>query len=173
MNKMKKILILIVLAVIPLTAGTASQKKAVPQDKLFNIISEYSRKGNFEVTRVGRLGTTALKGLIRMTGAAEGDNDVREMLSIVSGINRIAVVEYGDSEDKLRKEFQNKVESVLSGVDILMEVKDESDKFKVYGVVSDKSDSVRDFVLYSPGDCTLVCLFGSIPLEKVAEIVNR
>lgn len=146
---------------------------AVPQEKLTGIINEYSRKGDFEVTRVGRLGTAALKGAIRMTASDDPDPEVRDALSIISGIRSVAVVEYENSDESVRREFERKVESVLDSSNLLMEVKDEGDNFKLYGVVGENSDTVRDFVMYSPDDCTLVCLFGTIPLDKISSIARR
>ncbi len=161
------------LAVLPLTAGSKTREKAVPQEKLMSIVSEYSRKGDFEVTKVGRIGTAALKGLIRMTASSDMDKDTQDALSIISGIRSVAVVEYENSEEAVRVEFQKKVEAVLDSSDLLMEINDDGDNLKLYGVVSEGSGTVRDFVMYSPGDCTLVCLFGSIPLDRIATIANR
>jgi hypothetical protein len=56
---------------------------------------------------------------------------------------------------------------------MLMEVKDGSDIMRMYGVVDDRGDKVKDFVLFSPEDCTLICLFGSISLDSVMAVASK
>ena len=56
---------------------------------------------------------------------------------------------------------------------MLMEVKDGSDIMRMYGVVDDRGDRVRNFVLFSPEDCTLICLFGTISLDSVLNMASR
>ena len=53
-----------------------------------------------------------------------------------------------------------------------MEAKDGNDLMQIYGVVDEKTGTVRDFVMHNPSGSSLVCIFGSIPIEKLAKIVS-
>ncbi len=53
-----------------------------------------------------------------------------------------------------------------------LEVKDGSETVRIFGVASEDGEEVKDFVLYAPDDCALVCLFGSISMEAVASMVE-
>ncbi len=44
---------------------------------------------------------------------------------------------------------------------------------RIYGVVDESADSVKDFVLYTPSDCALICIFGSISMDAVAKIASN
>ena len=53
-----------------------------------------------------------------------------------------------------------------------MEVKDESDTMQMYGIIDEDGESVRDFVLYTPADCALICIFGKVSMDAVAKIIK-
>ena len=44
---------------------------------------------------------------------------------------------------------------------------------KIYGVFDEQSGTVQDFVLYAPSDCALICLFGSISMDAIAQLVSK
>lgn len=132
-------------------------------------IIECQRYEGVEVVQLGRLATGALKATIRMAGA--GDPDVREMLKLIGGIKRIAVLEYGDCEPAIQARITRKLDRMLSEEDLLMETKDGYDRMHIYGVVDDRNGTVNDFVLHTPSSSSLICIFGSIPIEKLAKIV--
>ena len=53
-----------------------------------------------------------------------------------------------------------------------MEIKDGGDMCRIYGVVDDAADKLSNFVLYDPSDCTLICLFGTIPMSAVVSALD-
>ena len=137
------------------------------------LISEYKAYDGFEAVKVGRLGTGILKSLIS-SGAVEGsDPEIKEIKRLIKGIKKLAVVDYSDCEPQVRQGFTQKVGRLLNGAEMLMEVKDGSDIMRMYGVVDDRGDRVRNFVLFSPEDCTLICLFGTISLDSVLNMTSR
>ena len=54
-----------------------------------------------------------------------------------------------------------------------MEVTDEGDQMQIYGLYDERTDVVRDFVLYTPSECALICLFGSISMDTVSRMMNN
>ena len=42
---------------------------------------------------------------------------------------------------------------------------------QIYGVVDENNGTVRDFVLHNPTESSLICIFGSIPIEKLARVI--
>ena len=171
---MKHFFIIIVLALtLPLAGSANAQGKPVPGTQISLLISEYKAYDGFEALKVGRLGTGILKSLIS-SGAVEGsDPEIKEIKRLIKGIKKLAVVDYSDCEPQVRQGFTQKVGRLLNGAEMLMEVKDGSDIMRMYGVVDDRGDRVRNFVLFSPEDCTLICLFGTISLDSVLNMASR
>lgn len=163
----------ILLAIMPAVSYTAYGASGIPKDKLMNVVNEYRPYDGFEVVKLNSLATKALKTAIRIAALGEDDKDIRELLKVITGIKKIAVVDYEDCSEDIRNSFNRKVGKILQDQDILMQVKDSSDSMTIYGVVSDDAGTVKDFVLYSPENCALICLFGSISMGTVVEMVKE
>ena len=170
---MKKTFLAIALVLLTVTALADLPKKSVRQESLISLINEYSFHDGFEVVRVGSLGTAAIKGVAKIAALADKDDpDIREMVKILNGVKKLAVVEYEECDDKVRDKFNRKLERLLESSDLLMEAKDGEDILRMYGVVTEDSSTVKDFVLYVPSDCALICLFGSISLDSLSKFMN-
>ena len=171
---MKHFIIIIVLALtLPLASKANAQGKSIPGTQISLLISEYKAYDGFEAVKVGRLGTGILKSLIS-SGAVEGnDPDIKDFKRLMKGIKKLALVDYSDCDPEVRQGFSKKMTRLLDGVDMLMEVKEGAEVMRMYGVVDDKGDKVKNFVLFSPEDCTLVCLFGTISLDSVLSAASR
>ena len=170
---MKKYLIIVLLLVVPVLTGATGRKQAVSQEKLTSIINEYKACDGFEVTKIGKVGTSAIKNLIRLSAKTESSQDVKDALDIIKGIKKLAIVEYDNCSEDVRDRFNHKISKALESSELLMEVKDGNDRMSMYGVVNGNSSEVKDFILFSPNECTLVCLFGSIPMDAISRIAAR
>ena len=53
-----------------------------------------------------------------------------------------------------------------------MEVNDEEDRMQIFGLYDERTDAVRDFVLYTPSECALICIFGKISMAAVEKIIR-
>ena len=91
---------------------------------------------------------------------------------MLNDIRRVAVVDYEDCGESVKNEFNSKLDRILAGAEILMEVKDSEDLVRIYGVVNEDASRVKDFVVHVPNDCALICMFGSIPMDAVAKIIE-
>jgi len=171
---MKHILFIIVLALtLPLAGSTKAQGRSVPGTQISLLISEYKAYDGFEAVKVGRLATGVIKSIIRSGAAKEDEADMKEALRLMRGIKKFTVVDYSDCDLQVRQGFSHRMERLLNGVEMLMEVKDGSDIMRMYGVVDDNGGKVKNFVLYCPEDCTLICLFGTISLDSVLSMATR
>lgn len=176
--KMKKLVVIFVLLATAFVCAAGNGRKekeamnAVPVDRLVSLISDYSAKDGFDVIRIGRLGTSAIKSLARLGSWDDGDSDAEEALSIISGIKKLAIVDYEDCSPADKESFERKVGRLLKDENVIMEFKDDGHICRIYGVMDERSDKLRDFVLYTPSDCALICLFGSISLSKVTSVMD-
>ena len=171
---MKNLFIIIVLALtLPLAGNANAQGKTVPGSQISLLISEYKAYEGFEAVKVGRLATGIIKSMINSGAADSSDPEIKELRKLVKGIKKLAVVDYSDCDLQVRQGFSQKMGRLLNGADMLMEVKDGSDVMRMYGVVDDKGGKIRNFVLFSPEDCTLICLFGTISLDSMMSMASR
>lgn len=168
---MKKIVIAFLLISMSLAAyANPGKDPKMAKERLMSLIGEYAYKDGFEVVRLGTLGTSILKGTIKI--AASCDEDGRMISDAIKDIRRIAVVEYEDSDNRTKEEFESRLERILESSELLMETKEEDKAMRIYGIIDEEGSSLKDFVMYTPGDCALICLFGSIPIETLAKIAE-
>ena len=160
---MRRILLLLLL--LPLAASGLPAGRTVPKAKLTAILSEAQRCEGAEMVQLGRVGTGAVKVLVR--AAARRDPDARQALGLLRGVKRLSVLEYGDCAPEVREHLNRRLADALDGSELLMEAKDGSSAMRLFGIVDEASGTVRDFVLHSPDGCSLVCIFGSIPLNAL------
>lgn len=168
-----KRLFLYFLLLLPLTAAAASPEGRVPKTKIATFISEYRHCEGVEVVRLGRVSTAALKGVIRVAARKENDPDARDFLKLMRHVKSLYVFEYEDCKPSLREQINRRLSRALGESELLMEANDAGDRMRIYGLYDERTDSVRDFVVFSPSECTLICLFGSIPMETVSNILNE
>ena len=168
-----KRLFLYFLLLLPLTAAAASPEGRVPKTKIATFISEYRHCEGVEVVRLGRVSTAALKGVIRVAALKENDPDARDFLKLMRHVKSLYVFEYEDCKPALRDKINRRLNRLLTGSDLLMEANDGGERMQIYGLYDERTEAVSDFVLFSPSDCSLICLFGSIPMKTVSNILNE
>ena len=166
-----KRLLLIICILIPVAAMASTPGKRVSKSRITSFISECRHYDGVEVVRLGRIATGALRGVMRV--AAMGDPDVRDALRLMKGVNGVAVFDFEDCSEYDKSRITSRLNRILSGSEVLMEASDGGDKMRIYGVVDESADSVKDFVLYTPSDCALICIFGSISMDAVAKIASN
>ncbi len=166
---MRKILLLLAL-LLPLAASGHPAGKTVPKAKITSIISEFRGYDGVEVVSVGRLGTAALRGVVR--AAAKGDPEARQALDLMRGIKRITILEYDDCSPRVRERLDRRLANALDGSELLMEAKDGSSAMRLFGLVDEQTGLVRDFVMHTPGENALICIFGSIPMDTVGKFLS-
>ena len=164
-----KRMILLAAILLPLFAPAAAGGN-VSKSKITALITECQRCEGVEIVQLGGLATMALKATLRL-GTVD-DPDAREALKLISGIKRISVLNYEACAPAVRDRISRRVDRVLDGSDLLMETRDGNDLMQIYGVVDEGTGTVRDFVMHNPSDASLICIFGSIPIEKIARVIS-
>lgn len=168
---MKKLIAIVLLAALTagsgMTAGAASRKSE--SAAVTSLVREYNNKQGFETVSVGGLGLGLVKIIAK--AAAESPED-RKALEILDGLNRVVVMEYESADPETRQEFAAKVEKVLENSEKILEVKDNGETMNLYGTSSGNGERIDDIILFVPQDCALICLFGKISTEKIADIIE-
>lgn len=168
---MKKILLIAaILLILPFSGECRQKEKAVSSGKITSIITEFRGQEGVETVRLGRIGTAALKGAIRLS--ASDDPEAREILKSIGGMKSLVVFDFEDASSSVKERIISRLERALEGVELLMEVKDGSDTMQMYGVLSEDGEKISDFIMHSPSDCALICLFGSISTEILSLAEN-
>lgn len=166
---MKKLLILLFL-LLPLAAGAKTTGKTIRKTDLTSIISEFRRYDGVEVVKLGRLGTAAVKAVVR--AAVREDPEAREALNLVKGVRKLTVLEYEDCAPEVRERLNNRLRSALQGSDLLMEAKDGSSAMRIYGVVDDATGDVSNFVLHAPNDGALIFVSGTLSADMIGKLMS-
>ena len=165
---MMKQILLIISILIPLSTGAATSRGAVPRGRVSAVISECRHYKGAEVVSLGRMATAAVKAVVR-AGERE-DPDLRQAVRLMKGIRSVSVFSFEDCSEKDKERIVRKLDRALTGSEMLMETKDGAEKMRIYGVLDERTDQVRDFVLYAPGDCALICLFGRFSADALAKL---
>lgn len=157
------------------TVSSASTKDAyqarATQTEVLNLINQYSSYPGFEIVKVGSLGTSLLKKLI-ISSIDKSDKEERQLLDIIKGVKKLAIVDYSDSDAGTRQKFVSKVEKILGKDNLIMSVKDDGETMNIYGVVSEDGSKLSNFILHTPSSDALICLFGTIPIDSIVTLID-
>ena len=167
---MKKILLFLLL-LGSVTATAASPEGRIPKAQITSFIAEYSHCEGVDVVRLGRLATGAVKGVVRV--AAVSDPDAREAMALMKGVKSLYVFDYASCTPALRDRINRRLDRIFRDTELLMEVSDDEDQMQLFGLYDERKDVVRDFVVYTPSECTLICIFGSISMNTVAQLMDH
>lgn len=156
------LLFLIVAAIVPLNMASCAPK--VESGGVFSIIGEFRGADGFEVVRLGPMATSLAKIALNIA-VKEDDPEIKALMSLAKDVKKMVIVDYEDCSSPVRDEFNAKVRKALDGAELLMEVHDEGDSFKIYGVSKGNGSSVQDLVMFAPEDGGLICISGTLRTE--------
>ena len=143
----------------------------VSKRKVASVISQYKNKTGVEVIDLGWLGTSLLKGVMRV--ADGNDKDTKEALMMMKGLKGISVMSYEDSDPSLKAQISSRLESALKDAELFMEVKDEGENLRIYGSVDEKRGTVSDVAIFAPKDGAFVFLSGTFSMDDIAKIAAK
>ena len=166
---MKKFLLILTL-LAPLAAIAAEPARSVSRSAIASIVSEFRGYDGVEVIKLGRLATGALKSVVGLAGIS--DPDTREALNLIEGLRGLTVVDYEDASSDIRYRMDRRIERALQKCELLMEAKGDDGRMRMFGSV-DAKGTVRDFVIYAPDDCALICLFGTMSMEVLQKAMAQ
>ncbi len=166
---MKKLLAILLLVTLPLAAFAGRPAKRINSARLSALITECRQYDGAEVVTIGSLGTSLIKGAIRLS--ADNDPDTRAALRLLAGVRRFGVLEFSDCSEAARERISEKIERLLARSEMLMEFKEDDSHMRIYGLLDDASGSVRDIVLYDEEDCTFIFVKGSVSMEAVGTLM--
>lgn len=145
------------------------KESSISRARLNSLISVCRTYKDVEIVKVGNVGMSLLKLAARMSVEDEED---REALRAMNGIKSISVMDYSECRAGDRDAISARIDHLFAGKTPIMEVKDDGEAMFIYGVVSEDGSRIGDFVLYTPSDCALIGIFGSIDTATPAESAN-
>ena len=158
---MKKALLTIIIA---LAAGLSAW--AGNPAKVENLVRQYKNCDGFEMVSLGRVGTSLIKGAIRLS--AENEKD-KEAIKVFTNIKRLSIVDFEQVQPEVRARFERKLEKILDGMELIMEVNDDGECVKFYGV--EDGTGIQDCIMYSSNGA-LVITEGGIDLDKMIHLMK-
>lgn len=178
---MKKIVKLFALAVIavglPAGAKAAAANIIAPEaqaDRLNALVRNYSDCDGVDVVKVGNLGTSLLRNLIRASVMDDiGDPDARAVLGLVRDIKGITIMDYEDAPRRVRDAINAEIGSIYSRKEnLLMEVKDGGEAMYIFAASDSKGADLKDLVLYTPSDGAIIWIKGKISADAIARLAR-
>lgn len=155
---------------IPVSHSADPEKEnSISRAKLNSLVSICRTYKDVEIVKVGSVGMSLLKFAARISAEDEED---REALRAMNGIKSISVMDYSECRAGDRDAISARIDHLLAGKAPIMEVKDDGEAMFIYGVVSEDGGKIEDFVLYTPSDCALIGIFGSIDTAVLMESAN-
>ena len=162
--------ILLILVCFAFAAGVSYAATPLTRARLTSFIKDCGAYEDAEVFHMGGLATGALKGFISIAGA--DDPDIKEFRKVSRWVNGMSILEYDDCPASVREEITEKINRLLKGAELLMEASDNGERVCFYGTYDEKKEIVKDLILYSPDECSLICFFGRIPMNSVYELAK-
>lgn len=169
---MKRLIAIVLLAAFTAGIGSPESKAAgrkVNSGDMASLVREYNLYQGFDVVSVGGLGL----GLVKMIAKASAENEEDRMaLEVIDGLRKIIVVDYMAAEQDRKDSFSRKAAGILKNAEKIIEVKEDGETVNVYGTAASDGERIDDLIVFIPEECTLICLFGSISSDKIADIVE-
>lgn len=162
--------ILLILVCFAFAAGISYAASPLTRARLTSFIKDCRAYEDAEVFHMGGLATGALKGFISIAGA--DDPDIKEFRKVSRWVKGMSILEYEDCPASVREEITGKINRLLKGAELLMEASDNGERVCFYGTYDEKKEIVKDLILYSPDECSLICFFGRIPMNSVYELAK-
>lgn len=169
---MKRFIAIVLLAAFAAGMGSPESKAAgrkVNSGDMASLVRVYNLYQGFDVVSVGGLGL----GLVKMIAKASAESEEDSIaLEIIDGLRKIIVVDYMKAEQDRKDSFNRKVARILKNAEKIVEIKEDGETVNVYGTAVSDGERIDDLIVFIPEECTLICLFGSISADKIADIVK-
>ena len=157
-----------VITLILLLAGAIAFAQ-VPRAKMSSYITSCKEYEGAEVVHFGGLGAFLMKSAASLVSIDEPE--LRELLPIVKGLKGFYLLDYSECSAADQRKISKKLNRLLSKADLLMEVCDDDGAFQIFG--TDMGNKIKDVVIYTPSDCTVICCFGSIDPDALAMLMKE
>lgn len=128
--------------------------------KLERLVQQYKGQEGFDVVSIGPIGVSLLRGAATLSG--DLDREDRAALKKFRGIRKLVIVDYEDVDPAEKKRFDEKVKKLLSGMELILETKDDSDVMRIYG--TDDGSAIKDCILYN-NDGSLIYVKGRLDMK--------
>ena len=158
-----------IFVLLMLVLSVSGFAKTRTSTSIISIINEFRSEPGCDVVSIGNLGLDIIKILGNLSVDNKEDKDV---LSVFDGINKILVVDYEEMEVSKRQVINSRLANVLDKTEKILEVKDEEDILQIYGTSGKRGETIKDIIVYVPEDCALICFWGRIDYDKLADLIK-
>ena len=138
-------------------SGIASEREAVVLPGI-KVVSD----SNIDYVSIGG---AAMKMGMRLSG-------LTKEVPAIKGINSMLVVSYDDCPDHIKDLFNARMSNELRGCELLMEAKENGEKMSCYGTTANDGETISDIIMFVPDGGALICFFGTISANDLADLVN-
>lgn len=197
MDVMKRMFMLAMASAMMFAAVCCSAKETgANEKKIERLVAELRRQAKLErtdssdagdkvrlpgitVVSEGDLDLVSIRGvgmkLIRWGVAVSGDGDdeeVRRVAGLMSGIHRMIIVDYEDCSQTVRDRFNKSIAEAIGDSPVMMEVKDDGETMRIYGVLVNDGEDVEDVIIFAPESGSMMCFFGTVAVRDVAALID-
>lgn len=166
---MKKLFIFVLSVFLASAAAYANNPQVSNRSQIMTLMSDFSDYEGFETVQVGGIGTRLIKKFLS-SAIDRNDPEERAVLDLIKGVNRIAIFEYSGCDGAVKDKLNKKLGRLLPDDNLLIDVKSDGTSAHIYGLVSDSGD-LEDLILHAPEENAVICLFGSISMEAISQLM--
>lgn len=154
---------IIIAALLALATLSGSAKGIDFREDLTRFAKTYDAKAGFEVVKIGKF----LMSIAKTAVAAE-DKDTGKA---IKDIDNMLVVDYSEASKNGKQDFETKLGGILRKAELIIEAKEGGELVRIYGQTD--GQKVNDLVIFTPSECALVCLFGTVSLDDLDLVVKE
>lgn len=155
----------------PVSASASPKTRSISKSRLKTILSACKKYEGADALFMGSVSTFLLKKLLKLTSPA--DPDMEKAVGMLKGLGSFIILDYGDCSESDRQKITEKLDREFHGIEALMETRDNGESMQLFATCDEKHGSIRDFVLYAPADCNLICAFGKFSMEDIAKLLEN
>lgn len=145
-----------------------------PKSEVNQALSKaFSEFRQYKGAKVMELGNAAnlIKGFASLAGE-QIDDDTKKAMDALKDVDELSVVTFEGCSDEDKKAITDKLDIIFEKAEVLMEANDDGEAVRIFGTSKEGTNLVNDVIVYIPTSCTVVCLFGSISLEDLTQMIN-
>ena len=163
---MKKYILLAItifaLAAFPVCSAGRDRAKEKPEE----LIREFRGNDGFHSINLGRLGTGLARGILKIVLAAESEEDALRICNCFNRISSVKVAVYEECDERIKEDFNRRMNKLLDRYELLMEIKDNNTHAKVFS-------SPGAYYMFLPSEYVMIRFTGRIDTEALMKIAVK
>lgn len=159
---MKRFFIATLMALISLSGAAQTQGQDIKKE-LDELVKSYEKQAGFKAVSAGKF----MMSLARAAARSES----KEASEAIKNIDNMLIVSFEGMSPENKAAVAAKLEAVLGKTELLMEAQEKEETVRIYGRTHEQK--IYDLMIYTPGMYALVCLFGSLDVADMPQVVKE